>query len=41
MVGWKGVSVDDMRKLSSDEIRQMLRDSACMEMVREVWDAEI
>ena len=26
-LGWKGVSVEDMRRLSSGEIRQMLRDS--------------
>ena len=39
-LGWKGVSVEDMRGLSSVEIRQMLRDSA-WRMVREVWDAEI
>ena len=37
---WKGVSVEDMRRLSSGEIRQMLRDSA-WRMVREAWDAEI
>ena len=39
-LGWKGVSVEDMRRLSSGEIRQMLRDSA-WRMVREAWDAEI
>ena len=39
-LGWKGVSVVDMRRLSSGEIRQMLRDSA-WRMVREAWDAEI
>ena len=30
-LGWKGVSVEDMRRLPSGEIRQMLKDSACME----------
>ena len=39
-LGWKGVSVEDMRRLSSGEIRQMLRDSA-WRMVTEAWDAEI
>ena len=39
-LGWKGVSVEDMRSLSSGEIRQMLRDSA-WRMVREAWDTEI
>ena len=39
-LGWKGVSVVDMRRLSSGVIRQMLRVSA-WRMVREAWDAEI